>query len=105
VRTPTALATACNSRMLILSKVERSSSIGTESNFEIAKLARSISSGVIAGEVIAKSFFSSRGLHGPSLVVPTLLVTMPGPSSSLAVTGDVDYGVDDGTGRDGDQVR
>jgi hypothetical protein len=28
-----------------------------------------------------------------------------GPSSLLAVTGKVDYGVDDRTGRDGDQVR
>jgi hypothetical protein len=40
-----------------------------------------------------------------SVVVPTLLVTMPGPLCSLAVTCNVDYGVDDRTGRDGDQVR
>jgi hypothetical protein len=33
------------------------------------------------------------------------MVTMPRPLCLLAVTGNVDYGVDDRTGRDGNQVR
>jgi len=48
---------------------------------------------------------SGKFLPALSAVVPTLLVTMPDPLCSLAVTGNVDYGVDNRTGRDGNQVR
>ena len=52
------------------------------------------------GQVICEKF-----LPALSVVVPTLSVTMLGPLCSLAVTSNVDYGVDDRTGRDGNQMR